>query len=32
MDSMPEVSLEWLVDMALAGHAAYHLSTIKGAR
>ena len=32
MDSMPEVSLEWLVEMGLKGHAEYHLGTIKGAR
>jgi hypothetical protein len=32
MDSMPEVSLEWLVEMGLKGHTEYHLGTITGAR
>ena len=29
---MPEVAIEMLVQMALIGHAAYHLGTITGAR
>ena len=32
LESMPEVTVEMMVQMALVGHAAYHLQTITGAR
>ncbi len=32
METMPEVTLENLVQMGLTGHPAYHLGTIAGAR
>jgi len=32
LDSMPEVTVETMVEMALVGHATYHLQTITGAR
>ena len=31
-DGMPEVSIEMLVQMAMVGHAVYHLQTITNAR
>jgi len=32
MEGMPEVTVEAMVQMALIGHATYHLQTITGAR
>jgi hypothetical protein len=32
LESMPEVTVETMVQMALVGHATYHLGTITGAR
>ena len=32
MDGMPETTVEMLIQLALVGHAVYHLQTIKGAR
>jgi len=32
LEGMPEVTVETMVQMAMVGHAAYHLQTINGAR
>jgi len=32
LEGMPEVTIEMFVQMAVIGHAAYHLGTITGAR
>ena len=32
LESMPEMTVEALIQMALVGHAAYHLQTITGVR
>lgn len=32
LEGMPEVTVETMVQMAMVGHAAYHLQTITGAR
>ena len=32
MDGMPEITVEMMIQVALIGHAAAHVATIKGAR